>query len=48
MFPQRVGLRNGIVVGPVESNKDAIGGIGKVQVRSLGTFEHTGRSEAHE
>ena len=31
----------------VEISGDAIGDICEVQMRSLGIFEHTGRSDAH-
>ena len=34
-------------MGLVEINRDAIGDICEVKMRSLGIFEHTGRNEAH-
>ena len=42
-----LGLRNGVVVGPIRSYVDAIGDMCGVQKCSLRIFEHTGRSDAH-
>ena len=43
----RLGLRNDVVGGPVESYVDALGEMCEVQKCSHGIFEHTGRSDAH-